>query len=72
MFNFFKKQTATIYKVTYRFIGTEETYTQTATSAGLASLDADWLIEILEVVKALALTGSAGRSPALKSKSETQ
>ena len=52
MFNIFKKKTATTYKVTYRFIGEEEVYTQSATSAGLASLDADWLIEILEVVKA--------------------
>jgi hypothetical protein len=51
MFNIFKKKTITTYKVTYRFIGTEETYTQTATSAGLASLDADWAIEILDIVK---------------------
>lgn len=52
MFNIFKKKTATTYKVTYKFIDEEENYTQFATSAGLASLDADWLIEILEVVKA--------------------
>jgi hypothetical protein len=52
MFNFFKKTTTTIYKVTYKFIDSDEVYTDTATSAGLASLDADWAIEILEVVKA--------------------
>ena len=48
----FKTKTTTTYKVTYKFIDEEETYTQFATSAGLASLDADWAIEILEVVKA--------------------
>lgn len=52
MFNIFKKQTATIYKVTYKFYGEKEVYTTTATSAGLASLAADWAIEILEAVKA--------------------
>lgn len=51
MFNIFKRKTATTYKVTYRFIDEEETYTQFATSAGLASLDADWAIEIIEIVK---------------------
>lgn len=50
MFNIFKKQTA-IYKVTYKFINSEEVFTDTATSAGLASLNADWAIEILEIVK---------------------
>lgn len=50
MFNIFKKK-ATTYKVTYRFIGDEEIFTDTATSAGLASLDADPLVEILEIVK---------------------
>lgn len=50
MFNIFKRQTA-LYKVTYKFIDDEEIFTDTATSAGLASLDADWAIEILEVVK---------------------
>ena len=52
MFNIFKKNTATTYKVTYKFIDEEEIYTQFATSAGLASLDADWLIEVREGVKA--------------------
>jgi hypothetical protein len=52
MFNIFKKQTTTTYKVTYKFIDEDEVFTITATSAGLASLDADWAVEILEVVKA--------------------
>jgi hypothetical protein len=51
MFNIFKKKAATIYKVTYKFIDSEEIFTETATSAGLASLDADWAIEILDIVK---------------------
>ena len=51
MFNIFKKQIPTTYKVTYKFIDSEEVFTDTATSAGLASLDADWAIEIIEVVK---------------------
>lgn len=51
MFNIFKKQTTTTYKVTYKFIDSEEVFTDTATSAGLASLDADWAIEILDIVK---------------------
>lgn len=50
MFNIFKKQ-STIYKVTYKFIDSEEIFTDTATSAGLASLDADWAVEIIEIVK---------------------
>ena len=50
MFNIFKKQ-ATLYKVTYKFIDDEEVFTDTATSAGLTSLDTDWAIEILEIVK---------------------
>lgn len=51
MFNIFKKQTTTLYKVTYKFIDSEEVFTDTATSAGLASLDADWAVEILDVAK---------------------
>lgn len=51
MFNIFKKHTTTTYKVTYKFIDEDEVFTDTATSAGLASLDADWAIEIIEVVK---------------------
>jgi len=50
MFNIFKKQTTT-YKVTYKFIDEDEVFTTTATSAGLASLDADWAIEILKIAK---------------------
>lgn len=51
MSNIFKKQTTTLYKVTYKFIDEDEVFTDTATSAGLASLDADWAIEILDIVK---------------------
>lgn len=45
-----KQQQTTLYKVTYKFYE-EEVYTTTATSAGLASLDADWCVEILTVEK---------------------
>jgi hypothetical protein len=53
MFNFFKtrKTTSNLYEVTYKFIDEDEVFTTTATSAGLASLDADWAIEVIEVVK---------------------
>lgn len=51
MFNIFKKQTTTTYKVIYKFIDEDEVFTTTATSAGLASLDADWAIEILKIAK---------------------
>ena len=51
MFNIFKKQTTTIYKVTYKFIDEDEVFTTTATSAGLASLDADCAIEMLKIAK---------------------
>lgn len=50
MFNIFKKQT-TSYEVTYKFIDSEEVFTDTTTSAGLASLEADWAIEVLDIVK---------------------
>lgn len=46
-----KQQQTTLYKVTYKFYEGEEVYTTTATSAGLASLDADWCVEILTVEK---------------------
>ena len=49
MFNIFMQQTPTSYKVTYKFIDEDEVFTTTATSAGLASLDADWAIEVLDV-----------------------
>lgn len=51
MFNIFKKKAVATYKVTYKFIDDEEIFVETATSAGLASLDADWAIEILDIVK---------------------
>jgi hypothetical protein len=51
MFNIFKKQTTTTYEVTYKFIDNDEVFTDTATSAGLASLEADWAIEVLDIVK---------------------
>lgn len=44
------KKDAQLYRVTYRFIDEEETFTTTATSAGLASIFADWAIEVLEAV----------------------
>ena len=48
MLNIFKKKIPT-YTVTYNFDGV--TYTETGTSAGIASLDADPYVEILRVVK---------------------
>lgn len=50
MFNIFKKQTTT-YNVTYKFVDEDKIFTTTATSAGLASLEADWAIEVIEAVK---------------------
>lgn len=46
--NYRHKRDTHLYRVTYRFIGEEETFTTTATSAGLASIFADWAIEVLE------------------------
>jgi hypothetical protein len=51
MFNIFKKKPATMYLVAYKFIDDEEIFVETATSAGLASLEADWAVEILDVAK---------------------
>lgn len=51
MFNIFKKKDTTLYLVAYKFIDDEEIFVETATSAGLASLDADWAVEILDVAK---------------------
>ena len=52
MFNIFKTRKATdLYKVTYKFIEEDEVFTTTATSAGLASIEADWAIEVLSVAK---------------------
>ena len=47
--NLLKKETAQTYTVTYRWIGEEETETINTTSCGLASLDADPMIEIVSV-----------------------
>ena len=53
MFNLFKRNrnTTTMYKVTWKFFEEEETYETECTSAGLASLNADWMVEILTVEK---------------------
>jgi hypothetical protein len=51
MFNIFKKKPTTMYLVAYKFIDDEEIFVETATSAGLASLEADWAVEILDVAK---------------------
>ena len=52
MFNIFKtRKTTDLYKVTYKFIEEDEVFTTTATSAGLASIEADWAIEVLSVAK---------------------
>ena len=52
MFNIFKSRKSTkLFTVTYKFEGEEMTYITTATSAGLASLEADWYIDILDVRK---------------------
>lgn len=48
--NYRRKEEEHLYKVTYKFIGEEETFTTTATSAGLSSIFADWEIEVLEAV----------------------
>ncbi len=47
----FKKETkkSNLYRVTYKWCGTEEKIEVFATSAGLASIDADPMIEIIEV-----------------------
>ena len=53
MLNIFKKSTTSaLLTVTYRFDNEAEERVQTTTSAGLASLEADPYIIILEVVKA--------------------
>lgn len=53
MFNLFKKNrnTTTLYKVTWKFFEEEEIYETECSSAGLASLNADYLVEILSVEK---------------------
>ena len=52
MFKFFKKKlVSSLYRVTYKFTDSDVIYTDTATSAGLASLQADFLIDIIDVQK---------------------
>ena len=51
MFNIFKKKPITMYLVAYKFIDDEEIFVETAASAGLASLEADWAVEILDIAK---------------------
>ena len=51
MFNILKKKPTTLFLVAYKFIDDEEIFVETATSAGLASLEADWAVEILDVAK---------------------
>ena len=48
--NYRRKKDVHLYTVTYRFIGEQETFTTTSTSAGLASLCADCGIEVLEAI----------------------
>ena len=38
--------TYNLYEAIYNLIGEDESYTSSATSAGLASIEADWRIEI--------------------------
>ncbi len=45
------KRKSTLYSVTFRFIDSTETITDTATSAGLASLMADPTVEIVSTTK---------------------
>ena len=49
----FKKNrnTATLYKVTWKFIEEEKIYKTECTSSGFASLNADYMVEILSVEK---------------------
>ena len=51
MFKFFKKNRTPEYKVTWKFIGEDEIYKNLSFSAGLASLDADPMVEILSIEK---------------------
>jgi hypothetical protein len=50
--NLFKKavKKSNHYRVTYKWCGTDEKIEMFATSAGLATMDADPMIEIVEVV----------------------
>lgn len=45
------KRKSTLFSVTFKFIDSDKTYTDTATSAGLASLKADPTVEIISTTK---------------------
>ena len=45
------KRKSILFSVTFKFIDSDETYTDTATSAGLASLMADSTVEIISTTK---------------------
>ena len=45
------RNTTTMYKATWKFIGEDKIYETKCTSAGLASLNADFMVEILNVEK---------------------
>jgi hypothetical protein len=49
MIKLFRKKESYLYKVKYKFVGENEIYTTTCTSGGLASLLADFGVEIVEV-----------------------
>lgn len=51
MFKLFKKSRPVEYRVTYRWIDSNEIYESYGFSAGIASLEADPYIEILSVEK---------------------
>lgn len=51
MFKFFKKSRPAEYRVTCRWIGTDEVFEVTGYSAGIASLQADPCIEIITIEK---------------------
>jgi hypothetical protein len=45
------RSTTTLYKVTWKFIEEEKIYETECTSSGFASLNADYMVEILSVEK---------------------
>lgn len=45
------KRKSILFSVTFKFIDSEETFTDTATSAGLASLKADPTVEIISATR---------------------
>ncbi len=45
------RNTVTMYKATWKFVGEEKIYETECTSSGLASLNADYMVEILNVEK---------------------